>query len=221
MKKHMGHSNNNNNNNNNNMKKKKQKKSSRANKLRGPQSVMISKKKDYPEEQILKQIKEYVLYTRLRSLVPPTLPSEIKGSENVATEIELDCEEAPERESDEESNGGVRGRGSDGEIGCGEGCCRVVFESEEEDVTEEFVPSVKIRVLEESLLISTIVDKDIALASELFRILEEENEIDIVFENQYRTESRVAYTIQVKVLPDYKVELLEKKLCRWAGKPMF
>ncbi|KAK9126567.1 hypothetical protein Scep_015413 [Stephania cephalantha] len=200
--------------------KKKNKKSSRANKLRGPQSVMISKNNDHPEEQILKQIKEYVLYTRLRSLVPPTLPSEIKGSGNVATEIELDCEEVPERESDEESTAGVRGRGSDGEIGCGEGCCRVVFESEEED-TEEFVPSVKIRVLEESLLISTIVDKDIALASELFRILEEENEIDIVFENQHRTESRVAYTIQVKVLPDYNVELLEKKLCRWAGKPMF
>ncbi|KAK9153859.1 hypothetical protein Sjap_001339 [Stephania japonica] len=191
------------------------KKKSRSSKLRGAKSVMIRKNNNHPEEQILKQIREYVLYTRLRSLIPPTLPSEIKGSENVATEIELERNEAPERDSDEET--GVTGRGSEENIGCGEGCCSVVFESEED--TEEFVPSVNIRVLEDSLLISTVVDKNIALASDLFRILEEEDEIDIVFENQYRTESRVAYTIQVKLLPNYNVELLEKKLCRWAGKP--
>ncbi|KAK9091779.1 hypothetical protein Sjap_024956 [Stephania japonica] len=125
--------------------------------------------------------------------------------------------DARERDSNEET--GVTGRRRE-EIGCGEGFCTVVFESEEEE-TEEFVPLVSIRV-EESLLISTIVDKHNALALDLFHILEEEDEIDIVFENQYRTVSRIAYTIQVKLLPDLiNVELLEKKLCRWAGKPMF
>ncbi|KAK9116432.1 hypothetical protein Sjap_015379 [Stephania japonica] len=90
----------------------------------------------------------------------------------------------------------------------------------EEEETEELVPSVNIRVSEESLLINTIVDKDNALASDLFHILEEKDEIDIVFENHYRTKSSVAYMIQVMVLPNFNVELLEKKLCIWAGKPI-
>ncbi|XP_010243194.1 PREDICTED: uncharacterized protein LOC104587334 [Nelumbo nucifera] len=92
-------------------------------------------------------------------------------------------------------------------------------EIEIDDESQPFAPSVKIRRIDNTLLISTIVLKDVALSSSLFSILEEEK-LDIVFENQYRTEHTVAHTVQVKVQPDYDINELEMKLCRWAGKPV-
>ncbi|XP_026413725.1 uncharacterized protein LOC113309511 [Papaver somniferum] len=89
------------------------------------------------------------------------------------------------------------------------------FEKDGDDV-ESFVPSIKISKIEDLILINTMVLKKVALTSSLFRILEEEN-LDIVFENQYRTECKVAHTIQVRIQPEYNIQLLEKRLRMWAG----
>ncbi|MCL7026887.1 hypothetical protein MKW94_021283 [Papaver nudicaule] len=81
----------------------------------------------------------------------------------------------------------------------------------------QFMPSIKIRkIMEDSILIDTVVQKDVALTSTLFAILEEEK-LDIVFEHQYRTEIEVSHTIQVKVQPGYNLNVLENKLRTWAG----
>ncbi|KAK9168573.1 hypothetical protein Syun_000713 [Stephania yunnanensis] len=99
--------------------------------------------------------------------------------------------------------------------------------SDDEDDEEEgnrssssssFIPSIRIKRMEDHLiLISTVVVKDVALTSDLFQLLEDEK-LDIASESQYRTETRVAHTVQVKVPEGYDVDALEKKLCAWAGK---
>ncbi|KAI3926144.1 hypothetical protein MKW98_028280 [Papaver atlanticum] len=81
----------------------------------------------------------------------------------------------------------------------------------------QFMPSIKIRkITEDSILIDTVVQKDVSPTSTLFGVLEEEK-LDIVFERQYRTETQVSHTIQVKVQPDYDLHDLEYKLRTWAG----
>ncbi|XP_026405563.1 uncharacterized protein LOC113300575 isoform X2 [Papaver somniferum] len=81
----------------------------------------------------------------------------------------------------------------------------------------QFMPSIKIRKkTEDSILIDTVVQKDVSPTSTLFGVLEEEK-LDIVFERQYRTETQVSHTIQVKVRPDYDLHDLENKLRTWAG----
>ncbi|KAI3997757.1 hypothetical protein MKX01_007644 [Papaver californicum] len=82
----------------------------------------------------------------------------------------------------------------------------------------EFMPSINIqKITEDSILIDTVVQKDVSLTSTLFGVLEEEKKLDIVFERQYRiTETLVSHTIQVKVQPDYDLHDLEIKLCTWA-----
>lgn len=73
-------------------------------------------------------------------------------------------------------------------------------DDDEVDGTEKaFVPSIKTKRMDDSLLISTVVLKDVALSSSLFRLLEEEK-LNIIFENQYRTETKVSHTLQVIVL---------------------
>ncbi|OVA17952.1 hypothetical protein BVC80_1835g355 [Macleaya cordata] len=89
-------------------------------------------------------------------------------------------------------------------------------EDEESKASRPFKPSIKILRMEDSIQISSIVQKDISLTSTLFGVLEEEK-LDILFENQYRTETKVAHTIQVRVKPGYDVDALEKKLRTWAG----
>ncbi|KAF5197339.1 hypothetical protein FRX31_013074 [Thalictrum thalictroides] len=92
-------------------------------------------------------------------------------------------------------------------------------DDEEENSSKPFVPKVRTKNLDaDSLLIETLVLKDVALTSCLFRILEEEK-LEIVFEHQYRTETKVSHTLQVKVQEGYNIEALEMKLCTWAGKP--
>ncbi|KAI3917196.1 hypothetical protein MKW92_050850 [Papaver armeniacum] len=79
------------------------------------------------------------------------------------------------------------------------------------------MPSIKIRkIREDSILIDTVVRKDVSPTSTLFGVLEEEK-LDIIFERQYRTETQVSHTIQVKVQPDYDLHDLENKLRTWAG----
>ncbi|KAK9158663.1 hypothetical protein Scep_005237 [Stephania cephalantha] len=78
--------------------------------------------------------------------------------------------------------------------------------SDDEDDEEEgssssssssFIPSIRIKRMEDHLiLISTVVVKDVALTSDLFQLLEDEK-LDIASESQYRTETRVAHTVQV------------------------
>lgn len=69
-------------------------------------------------------------------------------------------------------------------------CCYV---SENEKAIE---PSIKIKRMDSCLLISAVVLKDVALSSSLFRLIEEEK-LDVIFENQYRTETKVSHTLQV------------------------
>ncbi|PIA37143.1 hypothetical protein AQUCO_03000011v1 [Aquilegia coerulea] len=99
------------------------------------------------------------------------------------------------------------------------GICEINVDIEsDEEISKPFVPSVKIKKFDDSVLIETLALKDVALTSGLFRILEDEK-LEILFENQYRTETIVAHTLQVKLQPGYNIEALEMKLCVWAGKP--
>ncbi|KAK9124106.1 hypothetical protein Sjap_013708 [Stephania japonica] len=100
------------------------------------------------------------------------------------------------------------------------------FESDEESSSSSsssssqprpFVPSIEIRTMEGALLINAVVLKEVSLTSALFRVLEEEK-LDIVFENQYRSETKACHTIQVRVEPDYNIDSLARKLGVWAGK---
>ncbi|KAF5203508.1 hypothetical protein FRX31_006905 [Thalictrum thalictroides] len=97
--------------------------------------------------------------------------------------------------------------------------CNIISEDDDEDRSKQlFVPTIKLKKMNnDSILIDTMVLKNVSLTSDLFRILEEEK-LDILFENQYRTETKVAHTLQVKVQQGYNIATLEEKLCLWAGK---
>ncbi|RZC90880.1 hypothetical protein C5167_028713 [Papaver somniferum] len=158
-----------------------------------------------------RRIKEYILFSKLKSMVPPpqAFQEQISVRHEEATEVDMELREIPsaERDSDEESNEDDLGNISidyDSD-----------FEKDGDDV-ESFLPSIKISKIEDLILINTTVLKKVALTSSLFRIFEEEN-LDIVFENQYRTECKVAHTIQVRIQPEYNIQLLEKSLRMWAG----
>ncbi|XP_043699806.1 uncharacterized protein LOC122650456 [Telopea speciosissima] len=113
----------------------------------------------------------------------------------------LQSEEKDEEEEDDDDDGNYK------------------IEVEVEDESKPFVPSIKIIRSDVSLLISTIVLKDISLTSTLFHILEQE-ELQIDYETQYRSDTKVSHTIKVNMRPGYDVDELEKKLWRWAGKPI-
>ncbi|RZC90878.1 hypothetical protein C5167_028708 [Papaver somniferum] len=160
-----------------------------------------------------RRIKEYILFSRLKSMIPPQPSQEqISVRHEEATEVDMELSEIPsaERDSDEETK-------SDDEDDLGN--ISIDYDSDFEkdgDDVESFVPSIKISKIEDLILINTTVLKKVALTSSLFRIFEEEN-LDIVFENQYRTECNVAHTIQVRIQPEYNIQLLEKRLWMWAG----
>ncbi|KAI3856198.1 hypothetical protein MKX03_027780 [Papaver bracteatum] len=91
------------------------------------------------------------------------------------------------------------------------------FSSSSSSSRLQFMPSIKIRkITEDSIQIDTVVQKDVSPTSTLFGVLEEEK-LDIAFGRQYRTETQVSHTIQVKVQPHYDLYDLENKLRTWAG----
>ncbi|RZC90881.1 hypothetical protein C5167_028712 [Papaver somniferum] len=163
-----------------------------------------------------RRIKEYILFSKLKSMVPPpqAFQEKISGRHEEATELDMELREIPsaERDSDEETK-------TDDDDEDDLGNTSIDYDSDYEkdgDEVKSFVPSIKISKIEDLILINTTVLKKVALTSFLFRILEEEN-LDIVFENQYRTESVVAHTIQVRVQPEYNIQVLENRLRMWAG----
>ncbi|KAI3856729.1 hypothetical protein MKX03_029996 [Papaver bracteatum] len=163
-----------------------------------------------------RRIKEYILFSRLKSMIPPQ-PSQEQISERheEATEMDMELREIPlaERDSDEET------KSDDDDDDDHLGNITIDFDSDYEkdgDAVKSFVPSININVMENLVLINTTVLKNVALTSTLFRILEEEN-LDIVFENQYRTECKVAHTIQVRIQPEYDIRVLENRLRMWEG----
>lgn len=103
----------------------------------------------------------------------------------------------------------------------GEGECGSHIDGYEDDNNNEtsrpFVPSIKIKRMDKILLISAVVCKDVATSSALFRVLEEEK-LDIVHENQYRTENKVCYTIQARLHSELDSAALKEKLLAWARK---
>ncbi|KAJ8619721.1 hypothetical protein MRB53_028250 [Persea americana] len=183
--------------------------------VRGIRVAVI--RKNSPRDILLRQLREYFLYSKLSSLLPRGQPleeisSSIEGDQ-VATEYEPPIHEIPGGDSDEERAIAIPPQQEEEQ------------EQEEEedekeedmvDVTQEaFVPSIKIKRMEKALLISTVVLKHVALSSGLFRLLEEEK-LDLLFENQYRTETKVSHTIQVRMPSEYDVDALETKLQTWA-----
>ncbi|KAI3882629.1 hypothetical protein MKW92_011751 [Papaver armeniacum] len=159
-----------------------------------------------------RRIKQYILFSRLKSMIPPQEQISVRHEE--ATEVDMELREIPsvERDSDEETM-------SDDDDEDDLGNTTIDFDSDYEkdgDEVKSFVPSIHINVMENLILINTTVLKNVALTSSLFRILEEEN-LDIVFENQYRTECNVAHTIQVRIQPEYNILVLENRLRMWAG----
>ncbi|KAI3856731.1 hypothetical protein MKX03_029998 [Papaver bracteatum] len=163
-----------------------------------------------------RRIKEYILFSKLKSMVPPpqAFQEQISVRHEEATEVDMEFREIPsvERDSDEETK-------SDDEDEDDLGNISIDYDSDFEkdgDDVKSFVPSIKISKIEDLILIHTTVFKKVALTSTLFRILEEEN-LDIVFENQYRTECKVAHTIQVRIQPEYDIQALENRLRIWAG----
>ncbi|KAI3908315.1 hypothetical protein MKX01_027337 [Papaver californicum] len=163
-----------------------------------------------------RRIKEYILFSKLKAMIPPQpFQGQVPERHEEATEVDMELREIPsaERDSDEET------KSDDEEDDDDLGDTTIDFDSDYEkdrDEVKSFVPSIKINVMENLILINTMVIKSVALTSSLFRILEEEN-LEIVFENQYRTESKVAHTIQVRIQPEYNVQVLENRLRMWAG----
>ncbi|OVA19489.1 hypothetical protein BVC80_9057g70 [Macleaya cordata] len=231
--------------------------------LRGTKEVMIRKNNIPPHHQDLlllllrRRLKEYIIYSKLRSLIPPQPFHQLGissrheadgGSEELATEVEMKFNEIPpaeSRDSDEEIDHNYNEPAAANTATSSSSLVRnenlvqiaereedehtiVEFESEDDDDDDDeggngssslkpFVPSIKIKKMETTVLINTIVLKEVALTSTLFKILEEEEKLDIVSENQYRTETKVAHTIQVKVEPEYNIDGLEKKLHKWGS----
>ncbi|KAL5995215.1 hypothetical protein ACLOJK_025273 [Asimina triloba] len=196
------------------------------NSVRGVRAVLI--RKDSPEDLLLRRLKEYLLYSKLRALLPSQSAADMRRIQESspphqrAMEYEPEPHEIPARDSDDEnSSGGVpaesrkvdeHGGGDDDDFEY------AVLDSNADEKSEKaFVPSIKIKKMDSNLLlISTIVLKNVALSSVLFRLLEEEK-LDIVCENQYRTETKVSHTIQVNLCSeDYDVGALELRLGAWA-----
>ncbi|KAI3868634.1 hypothetical protein MKX03_013144 [Papaver bracteatum] len=166
-----------------------------------------------------RRIKEYILFSKLKSMVPPpqAFQEQISVRHEEATEVDMELREIPssERDSDEETKSDDDDDEDEDDLGNIYVDYDSDFDKDGDDV-KSFVPSIKISKIEDLILINTMVLKKVALTSSLFRILEEEN-LDIVFENQYRTECKVAHTIQVRIQPEYNVQLLENRLRMWAG----
>ncbi|XP_031501707.1 uncharacterized protein LOC116265294 [Nymphaea colorata] len=84
-------------------------------------------------------------------------------------------------------------------------------EEEEEARLEDFVPTIKVRKMDGPLLISTVIQKEVALSSNLFRLLENEH-LSIIFEHQCPTKTKVRNTFQVRVPPEMDIDASKAKL---------
>ncbi|KAI3856730.1 hypothetical protein MKX03_029997 [Papaver bracteatum] len=165
-----------------------------------------------------RRIKEYIVFSNLKSVIAPRpFQEQISVRHEEAAEVDMEFREIPsaERDSDEETKSGDDDDEDEDDLGNISIDYDSDFEKDGDDV-KSFVPSIKISKIEDLILIHTTVLKKVALTSTLFRILEEEN-LDIVFENQYRTECEVAHTIQVRIQPEYDIQVLENRLRIWAG----
>ncbi|KAJ8622778.1 hypothetical protein MRB53_031307 [Persea americana] len=160
-------------------------------------AISLSMARKNRPRDLLRRLRQYFLYSKLRSLLPPQ-PLQLTsfvGSTEMATEYEPPRHEIPRGDFDEDKRAENNREEKEAE---GEA------EEDEDDVR-----------MDDSLLISTVVLKDVALSSSLFRLLEEEK-LNIIFENQYRTETKVSHTLQVRVPLEYDVDVLERKLQKWA-----
>ncbi|XP_058077311.1 uncharacterized protein LOC131225738 [Magnolia sinica] len=192
-----------------------------TNPLKGVRALLI--RKNSPAELLLNRLREYLLYSKLRSLLP-SQPFEVKRLKEIPMEYEPAPHEIPGRDSDDENTSGPAeaSRAEDSSQSQGEDFDYALESDEEKEKNsgpgKTFIPSIKIKKLDSTLLISTVVLKDVALSSALFRLLEEEK-LDIVYENQYRTETKVVHTIQVN-LPSEGLDIddLEQKLQAWAAR---
>lgn len=134
----------------------------------------------------------------------------------MADEYELPRLEAPP-DSDEEDAGKMEVKGKCDEGDENEEHTEIIFEEggfddeDEERPITPFVPWIKIKQMEESFLITTMVHKEVALTSNLFRIMEEER-LDIVFENQCRTKTKVSHTLQVSICVILCIALISTSL---------
>ncbi|XP_010267270.1 PREDICTED: uncharacterized protein LOC104604568 [Nelumbo nucifera] len=190
--------------------------------LCGVRAVLITRRNS-PQDLILRRLRRYLLYCKLRSLIPPNLQLRTEGGLGGANGVEVEHHETQLGDSSDEENCSIEMGLDDSGKSHGnnqkENHNKKGTEEDDDQELQPFVPSIKFTRFDSSLLISTVVLKDIALTSVLFHILEEEK-LAIVSENQYRTETKVSHTVLVRVKPDYDVDELEKKLCRWAGKPI-
>lgn len=182
-------------------------------------------RKNSPGDLILRRLGEYSLFSKPRSILPP-FQSIQTGFSSSGAQAQLVSEYVI---SPDESLGESRVEEDENVVSDNEGESIVESEkgkSEEEENyevyieddearVEAFVPSIKIKRMDTAVIISTLVVKDVALSSALFRLLEQEK-LNIVYESQYRTQTKVSHTIQVKVQPEYDVDALEKKLLTWA-----
>ncbi|XXG83645.1 hypothetical protein AAC387_Pa10g1349 [Persea americana] len=191
-------------------------------------AISLSMARKNRPRDLLRRLRQYFLYSKLRSLLPPQ-PLQLTsfvGSTEMATEYEPPRHEIPRGDFDEDkrAENNREEKEAEGEAEEDEDdvvCeCDYVNDNDEDDdevdgTEKAFVPSIKTKRMDDSLLISTVVLKDVALSSSLFRLLEEEK-LNIVFENQYRTETKVSHTLQVRVPLEYDVDVLERKLKKWA-----
>ncbi|KAJ4978096.1 hypothetical protein NE237_008876 [Protea cynaroides] len=202
-----------------------------ARNFRGVRAVPISK--NSPEHLLFRRLRQRLLFAKPRSLIPPQAFQQVRTfgtcEQEKTTEVKVESHEIPQGDSDEDmeaapsaSSSGAASSAApapalldDDEDNDG----KYKIEVEVEDESKPLVPSIQIIKSEASLLISTIVLKDMSLSSTLFQILEQE-ELQIDYENQYRSEKKVSHNIKVNVRPGYDVDQLEKKLWRWAGKPI-
>ncbi|KAK9127565.1 hypothetical protein Syun_016362 [Stephania yunnanensis] len=184
--------------------------------------VPISKK-CRGEHLIRRRLAENLRYYKLRSIIPSQTSKKIRSRDD-EDEVKAATNTTPLRVSTLSPNLMTQEEQVvlAVEIEEYEPCCSTSSRSTEvifENPEEPFVPTITIREMEgNSLLINAVVNKNVSLTSNLFRIFEEEeNKIVVLFENQYRTESNASHTIHLDVQPDYDVGTLEKKLCAWAG----
>ncbi|KAK1265871.1 hypothetical protein QJS04_geneDACA000267 [Acorus gramineus] len=175
--------------------------STTTNPMKGVGETLIRKR-----SRTLRRLKEYLLYRKLRSLVSPpnTYENEIQSTN-----------------MDEEEIKSADRTGDEGVEACKSSECDddvdVDYGEDDDDDEWEFVPSVKLKRMDTSLLISAVVLKDVALSSKLFQLLEEQK-LDIVFANQYRTETKVSHTIQVNLHSENEMVAFKERLYLWAGK---
>ncbi|XP_049936931.1 uncharacterized protein LOC116266221 [Nymphaea colorata] len=173
---------------------------------------------------LLHRLHQNILYLKLRSLLPVSdgrKPSEVLPAPGeLPRGVFSNDESKGERRGPclletKESNGSCNEEEVDDD---GDNNSFIENSEEEEARLEDFVPTIKVRKMAGSLLISTVIQKEVALSSNLFRLLENED-LSIIFEHQYRTKTKVCHTIRVRVPPEMDIDAFKAKLEAWgAGK---